>query len=281
MYHLLVRYSGWSETRDSLSQERVFEYTADEIANQFAPNGRLDTNQISNIPALFVTETVGSGPQEARIGYITDTHRDGDKVLIKYQYDHDISPIPNSALVKISEQLAISEYEFRRTHWSIKNVDLYKALVRSRPIVPFSPRVFELDETEAINHDLISVMMPFSPQFKPVYETLKSLADELGAECLRADDIWENSSVIQDIVFLINRSNIVVCDFSGRNSNVFYEAGIAHTLGREVIPIAQSESDIPFDLRHLRFVTYLNNNEGRRQLANELKPRVNGILKEI
>ena len=52
---------------------------------------------------------------------------------------------------------------------------------------------------------------------------------------------------------------------TGRFPNVFYEARIAHTLGREVILITQNENDIPFDLRHLRYVRYLNNAEVTRR----------------
>ena len=63
----------------------------------------------------------------------------------------------------------------------------------------------------------------------------------------------------------------------GRNPNVFYETGIAHTLGREVILITQSESDIPFDLRHLRYVAYLNNSEGRETLGQRLGPRLSDL----
>lgn len=98
--------------------------------------------------------------------------------------------------------------------------------------------------------------------------------------CLRADDIWENEAIIQDIVTLINRSRIIVCDCSGRNANVFYEIGIAHTLGRNVILIAQSETAIPFDLRHIRYITYLNNGEGRGQLADRLRQRIQTLLEQ-
>jgi hypothetical protein len=92
--------------------------------------------------------------------------------------------------------------------------------------------------------------------------------------CRRADDIWENPAVIQDVVSLIDRSAVVVCDCTGRNPNVFYETGIAHALGREVILITQSEADIPFDLRHLRYVRYLNNGEGRAELQDVLGKRL-------
>lgn len=80
------------------------------------------------------------------------------------------------------------------------------------------------------------------------------------------------------MVSLIDRGRIVVCDLTGRNPNVFYEAGIAHTLGREVIIIAQSEHDIPFDLRHLRHIRYLNNNEGLADLVEALQTRMQTVL---
>jgi hypothetical protein len=69
---------------------------------------------------------------------------------------------------------------------------------------------------------------------------------------------------------LIFRAAIVVCDFSGRNANVFYEAGIAHTLGKQVVPLSQSKDDVPFDLGHHRYLQYLNNGEGLMALM--LKP---------
>jgi hypothetical protein len=126
---------------------------------------------------------------------------------------------------------------------------------------------------------LMSVMMPFSPAFDTVYATLKQTADSLGMECLRADDIWQNPTVIQDVVSLIDRAKVVICDCTGRNPNVFYEIGIAHTLGREVILITQSQADIPFDLTHLRFLHYLNNGEGLSSLSTRLHPRLSDLLR--
>ncbi len=70
----------------------------------------------------------------------------------------------------------------------------------------------------------------------------------------------------------------MICDCTGKNPNVFYEAGIAHTLGKEVILITQSASDVPFDLRHLRYVSYLNNREGRKELAVQVQARLTTLL---
>jgi hypothetical protein len=170
--------------------------------------------------------------------------------------------------------LGIDDFEFSRTHWAVKDADLYRALLRNcKPRRP-RPRVFRLDENENIEPSLVSAMMPFHPNFDAVYTTLKRIAEAVGLRCRRADDIWENPAVIQDVVSLIDRSSVVICDCTGRNPNVFYEIGIAHTLGREVILITQAEADIPFDLRHLRFVHYLNNAEGLNALSERLQPRL-------
>jgi hypothetical protein len=50
-----------------------------------------------------------------------------------------------------------------------------------------------------------------------------------------------------------------------------------HTLGRDVLMITQAEGDVPFDLRHLRFVQYVNNAEGRMALADALRRRLNAL----
>lgn len=143
--------------------------------------------------------------------------------------------------------------------------------------IVFVPDVFKVPP-EPLNPDLVSVMMPFDTSFSPVYRAIKDAVAEVGLHCQRADDIWDHTTVIQDVFSLIFRSYIVVCDFSGRNANVFYEAGIAHTLGKHVVPLAQSLSDIPFDLRHHRCLKYLNNSEGRRALRDQLATRLQTLI---
>ena len=137
----------------------------------------------------------------------------------------------------------------------------------------FTPNIFQVPATSP-DSQLVSVMMPFEPQFSPVYKSIQAAANQSGFKCTRADDIWNHSTVVQDIFSLIFESFIVVCDFTGKNPNVFYETGIAHTLGKHVIPITQSENDVPFDLKHHRYLKYLNNNEGLENLTTGLKTRL-------
>jgi hypothetical protein len=82
---------------------------------------------------------------------------------------------------------------------------------------------------------------------------------------------------MQDVATLIDRSRVVIADCTTRNPNVFYEIGIAHTLGREVILIAQRESDVPFDLRHLRYIEYSTDPTGLAALARKIVARLKDI----
>ncbi|MFN9147783.1 MAG: hypothetical protein ACK5VS_07330, partial [Hyphomonadaceae bacterium] len=164
--------------------------------------------------------------------------------------------------------------EFNRTHWAIKEADLYRELYRLVSPRRQRPKVFKIEEHESVNDKLVSVMMPFSAEFDCVYAAIKSSTDALALNCRRVDEVWDDPTIIQDVVNLIDRSHLVVCDCTGRNPNVFYEAGIAHTLGREVILLSQSIGDIPFDLRHLRVLTYLPNEQGLSRLSTALSERI-------
>lgn len=164
-----------------------------------------------------------------------------------------------------------------RTRWTVKPADLYQLLIVENIIGIPRPTAFSLPGLGA-EANRIAVMMPFSAEFTSVWEALRATADVGGWVCQRADDIWDDSVVINDVVALIASSKVVICDLTGRNANVFYEAGIAHTLGREVVVITQSAADVPFDLRHHRYLTYLANSEGLIALRVALTSRVTTLM---
>jgi AbiJ N-terminal domain 5 len=142
-------------------------------------------------------------------------------------------------------------------------------------MITFSPQVFEIP-TKPQNEKLVTVMLPFKLQSS--FIAVKNACDKLGLECKKADDIWENVTFIQDIFELIFTSKVVVADFTGKNPNVFYEVGIAHTLGKTVIPITQSFDDVPSDLGHHRALKYLSNNQGYADLTNDLIKRLETLI---
>jgi len=170
---------------------------------------------------------------------------------------------------------AISEVKlFLDERYPDQNMVYISAKPSERKII-FSPDVFSIPNGD-VEDDLVAVMMPFSG-FTLVYNAIKSACEKSNLRYLRADDIWDNSTIIQDIFDIIYRAKIVIVDYSGKNPNVMYETGIAHTLGKTVIPIAQSMSDIPSDTIHHRALLYLNNTEGLQKLSDDLYKKLCSI----
>lgn len=147
----------------------------------------------------------------------------------------------------------------------------------TKQVITFCPEVFQIPQKPQ-NDRLVSVMMPFTAELRPTYQSIRNVCGSLEIECKRVDDIWENTTIIQDIFELIFISRVVIADFTGKNPNVFYEAGIAHTLGKQVIPITQSIDDVPFDLRHHRTLTYLRNQQGLEAMEQELEKRLRKLF---
>jgi hypothetical protein len=277
MFNLIVRSVDPRGGTETMPLGRVFEYTDDHVSAHFRVDALPNLERMISHPCLFMQE--GTENEAAYVGQVNRARIVGNEVSFEYTIDPDVPPLTNGAVYENRVSLDMpNDFEFHRNHWALKDVDLYRFLLRNVRPRRQRPTVFQIAEHERVEPSLASAMMPFSADFDLVYESIRQAATGAGFRCRRADDIWENAAIIQDVVSLIDRSRIVVCDCSNRNPNVFYEAGIAHTLGREVILISQNEQDLPFDLRHLRYIRYLDNNEGRVALTAALQARMITIL---
>ena len=278
MFNLLM-FNGvdWTSDRVTVTAARMLEYTDDRIIDWFRRDGDVQFDRLSLLPCLFCEE--GMGDEPAYVGRINRAWKTNRHVDLEISLDSEVPTLNNGIIYENRNKLDMPiESEFTRNHWAVKNADVYRFIVRDMSFQRQHPKVFHIPKHETIKPTLVSVMMPFDSEFDAVYSSIRSTTNDAGLECKRADDFWEEPAIIQDIISLIDRARIVICDCTGRNPNVFYEAGIAHTLGREVILITQNKHDIPFDLRHLRYVPYLNNAEGREKLTNELLARIATVL---
>jgi len=125
----------------------------------------------------------------------------------------------------------------------------------------------------------IFVLMPFAAELKPVYEDhIKKVVADLKLRVKRADDLFSKDSVMKDIWNAINQATLIIADCTGRNPNVFYEIGIAHTINKPVILITQNENDVPFDLRHLRYIKYDYTPRGMDGFEGQLNSAISKIL---
>ena len=105
-------------------------------------------------------------------------------------------------------------------------------------------------------------LMPFNRDFDIVYGTIKQYLSEKDILCNRADEITGSTPIISKILTEIIKSQYIIVDITESNPNVYYELGIAHTLkeARNVFLIKRRDYDVPFDISHLKYIEYDNNN---------------------
>lgn len=106
--------------------------------------------------------------------------------------------------------------------------------------------------------DKCFVMMPFGPPIGSYYEKIYEPAiQKVGLIPIRADDdIFGTGKIVDQIWRGINGARVLVAELTGRNPNVFYELGLAHALNKPVVLVSSNESDVPFDLKHIRVIYY-------------------------
>jgi nucleoside 2-deoxyribosyltransferase len=124
------------------------------------------------------------------------------------------------------------------------------------------------------------VLMPFSPDFKNQWEVAFIPAiQSVNLRPFRGDEeALGTNMIMKDITKSIYDARIIVADLTGRNSNVMYELGLAHAAKKPVIMLAQDEADIPFDLRHIRYLKY--NEKDLTKLRSELAARIHSTLSQ-
>ncbi|HUN05393.1 MAG TPA: hypothetical protein PLQ56_02280 [Aggregatilineales bacterium] len=129
------------------------------------------------------------------------------------------------------------------------------------------------------------MIMPFRPEFDGVYTgIIRPLMGDLKLTIQRGDEFTSTQGVVmEDVWAALNACRFVIAEITGGNDNVFYELGIAHTLNLPAILITQATApeQVPFDIRHLRYIKYENTVNGGLRLREDLKRAIERLLRDL
>jgi hypothetical protein len=77
------------------------------------------------------------------------------------------------------------------------------------------------------------VIMPFAPELDFVYQVIKETVEQHGAKCERGDERLVSEPI--DVKDHIASADLVIIDFTDRNPNFYFEAGMAVGLRKTLI----------------------------------------------
>ena len=125
------------------------------------------------------------------------------------------------------------------------------------------------------DNELAFTLMPFTESWSDrIWKKLiKPIVEESGFRAVRADDLY-GRDIMEDIWMSLCSCRLVIAEITGRNPNVFYELGLAHSIGKPLILLTQNVADIPFDLNRYRHIIYEDNLDGYEKLKKDLKASI-------
>ena len=109
-----------------------------------------------------------------------------------------------------------------------------------------------------VEDGFVTCLMPFNRQYNRIYECIKEVCRANDCQCHRSDDKYTPNSILKYTMELILKSQVIIAVLDGRNANVYYEVGIAHSIGKTVILVNNVSrfKDTPFDIKGNRIVLY-------------------------
>lgn len=126
LYNLLIsgNENAWESNSLIFDLDRcIVEYTEKDLIDRFAKLGKNEVNEIKNFPCIFAYEDYCN--KDAFVGYIKDIIVRQIGVKITFE---KVEVLSKESLHKLQFELDIQDWEFNRTHWAIKKVNLYKEL---------------------------------------------------------------------------------------------------------------------------------------------------------
>ena len=128
---------------------------------------------------------------------------------------------------------------------------------------------------------LAFVLMPFSSPIGDYYEPVfKAALEAEGYQVARADDLFTPTPILDDIRECIRKAEVLLCEMTNKNPNVFYELGLAHAIGKPAILLAQSIDEIPFDLKAVRTIVYNTSHADWAEILRSQIRRAVGQIRE-
>lgn len=121
------------------------------------------------------------------------------------------------------------------------------------------------------------VAMSCSEDLSEIYErSIKEAIIEAGYEPIFIEKEEHNEKICDLIIAEIRACKFLIADVTGQRQNVYYEAGFAHGLGRDVIWTCKQDEieKAHFDTRQYNHITWVNKEDLKKKLVNRIKATI-------
>jgi hypothetical protein len=117
------------------------------------------------------------------------------------------------------------------------------------------------------------VAMEFTDEYNELFkEVITLICEKYGYECIRADEIYRPTPILNDIIESIYNASVIIAEITSKNPNVFYEIGYSHAIQKPTILLCDKNKvdKLPFDISGFRTLFYENTISGKTKIEENL-----------
>ncbi|MBS1856121.1 MAG: hypothetical protein JST11_12200 [Acidobacteria bacterium] len=122
------------------------------------------------------------------------------------------------------------------------------------------------------------VAMSFAQDLDEAYNLgiKPAIEKDCGMMAVRMKELEHNQDICDRLLSEIRQAQFLIADFTGHRNGVYYEAGFARAIGREVINCCRDTdfADLHFDTNHLNHIKWEGIADLRQKIANRIRATV-------
>lgn len=296
MFNLLIHHDPefWNSSPVEFDKSRAaVEYTVDNISERYKFFTDEAIEELKQFPCLFVVE---NEQVPSRIGKILNLRVRSNTVVIEFQFDAILPELSIGAINDIGVDIDLGKWEISRTHWAIKDEDLFEILLRKNHIT--------LEQLEAYQRLHTSNLIP-APQVRAgnvnksqvfivhghnelVKLDMSNFISSLGLEpIILHQQASSGRTIIEKIEAYSNVGFAIVlytpCDVGSKvgelngkyraRQNVVFEHGyLIGKLGREkVAAVVKGDVETPNDISGVVYINFDDNQAWKNELITEIR----------
>jgi hypothetical protein len=233
--------------------------------------------------AIFASATqlpVGTGPFKVRVEKDRRIQRASECLWRGWELSIEIGWVEGQARAKehLSQVFGERGQLDRAVEAARESLTLYRSFRSQANITMMEHRIEELDRIitkgRAIDVFIAMTIDNLHPLSAGYHATVIGVCESFSLRAARVDDITNATRIVDRILMLIESVQFLICDLSNERPNVYYEAGWAHGIKKNVILTARRDSLVHFDLKDYDILFY----DSMTDLARELAERIRTIV---
>lgn len=294
MFNLLIHHDPefWSTSPVEFDKSRAaVEYTVDNISERYKFFTDEAIEELKQFPCLFVVE---NEQVPTRIGKILNLRVRSNTIVIEFQFDAILPELRIGTIQDIGVDIDLGRWEISRTHWAIKDENLFEILLRKNHLTQEQVEAYQrlhasslLPTPQVVNINNSQVFIVHGHD-ELVKLDMSNFISSLGLEpIILHQQASSGRTIIEKIEAYSNVGFAIVlytpCDVGSKvgeltgkyraRQNVVFEHGyLIGKLGREkVAAVVKGDVETPNDISGVVYINFDDNQAWKNELITEMK----------